>query len=241
MSEISIEDEVLQYCRPGTRWLSSGWRGGYRTDPAVYNVSVPEEWDHVDLDAYGSRRRDRAGFDAPGPTLFTGVDLEHARGARCGSVEAVTTAGISNPAILPMVPDRQAATSESSIGFHPGTVNIILSASEPLTDGALATLLGTAVEAKTATLLAESGITGTTSDAIVVGCDGHRSSDDRTQSGDDKRQPFAGSATTVGTAARACVRESVHASLSSRYAETPSPDETEHGVTTTRRATVFEV
>ncbi|UPM41843.1 adenosylcobinamide amidohydrolase [Halocatena salina] len=245
MSDITIEDGVLQYRRSGTRWLSSGWRGGYRTDPVVYNVSVPEEWDHVDLDAYGKRRCKRAGFDAAGPTLFTGVDLQHTRGARCGSVEAVTTAGISNPATLPIVPTRSTATSESSRGFRPGTVNIILSTSEPLTDGALATLLGTAVEAKTATLLAESDITGTTSDAIVVGCERLRSSDNRTQPDDSDRdrekQPFAGSATAVGTAARACVRESVRASLSSRYAETPSPEETEHGVTTTRRATVFEL
>lgn len=231
MSEITVNDGVLQYQRPGTRWLSSGWRGGYCTNPAVYNVSVPEEWEHVDLDAYGKRRRERAGFDIPGPTLFTGVELQHARGARCGPVEAVTTAGISNPATLPMDPDRTApAPAKTPAEFHPGTINIVLTTSEPLTDGALTTLLGTVVEAKTATLLAKADITGTTTDAVVVGCD----------RGDDK-QPFAGSATTVGATARACVRESVRASLSSRYAETPPPEETEYGATTTRRATVFEI
>lgn len=229
MSEITVNDGVLQYRRPGTRWLSSGWRGGYCTDPAVYNVSVPEEWEYVDLDAYGKRRREQAGFDAPGPTLFTGVELQHARGARCGPVEAVTTAGISNPTMLPLDPDRTvSAPAETPTG--PGTINIVLTTSEPLTDGALTTLLGTVVEAKTATLLAEADVTGTTTDAVVVGCDP-----------DGDKQPFAGSATTVGATARACVRESVRASLSSRYAETPPPEEAEYGATTTRRATVFEI
>ncbi len=255
MSEITVRDGVLQYRRPGTRWLSSGWRGGYHTDPSVYNVSVPEEWEHVDLDAYGKRRRERAGFDTGGPTLFTGVELRHARGARCGPVEAVTTAGISNPATLPMDPPAASPSScETNTEFRPGTVNVVLTTSQPLTDGALATLLGAVVEAKTATLLAVAGVTGTTTDAVVVGCEGRspsgraeqRSASSRPRADnsdrDGDKRPFAGSATTVGAAARACVRESVRASLSSRYAETPPPpEETEHGVTTTRRATVFDV
>lgn len=239
MSEITVNDGVLQYRRPDTRWLSTGRRGGYRADPAVYNVSVPEGWEHVDLDAYGKRRRERAGFDTVGPTLFTGVELRHARGARCGPVKAVTTAGLSNPATLPMDPQPSMSSSAATNTEPPlGTVNIVLTTSLPLTDGALATLLGTVVEAKTATLLAVAGVTGTTSDAVVVGCEAQCASSNPT----DEKRHFAGSATSVGSAARACVRESVCASLASRYPEMPpSAEEAEYGVTTTQRATVFDV
>lgn len=234
MPEITANEGVLQYTHSGARWLSTGWRGGYCVSSAAYNVSVPEQWEEVDLDAYATARRDRAGYDASGPTLFTGVDLEHARGARCHPVEAVVTAGISNPAALPMEPTPD-TTPRTDAKRKTGTVNIILSTTEALTDGALATLLACAVEAKTATLLAETGFPGTTTDAVVVGCN---------QLDQEEKRPFAGSATEVGAAARACVRESIRASLTSRYEETPLPTsvaDAQYGVTTTQRADVFEI
>lgn len=230
MPEITVNEGVLRYVHSKARWLSTGWGGGYRACPAAYNVSVPEQWEEVDLDAYATTRRERAGFDVTGPTLFTGVDLCHARRARCGSVEAVVTAGVSNPAALPMEPsDHPDADSEPTLG----TVNIILSTTKALTDGALATLLACVVEAKSATLLSKTDFPGTTTDAVVVGCDRNGT-----------KQPFAGSATATGAAARACVRESICASLASRYAETPLPEsvaEAQYGVTTTQQADVFEV
>lgn len=231
MPEITVREGVLRYVHSEARWLSTGWDGGYRTSPAAYNVSVPEQWEEVDLDAYATTRRERAGFDATGPTLFTGVDLCHARRARCGSVEAVVTAGVSNPAALPIEPSDQ--PPDTGFEWRPGTVNIILTTSEALTDGALATLLACVVEAKSTTLLSKAEFPGTTTDAVVVGCDRV-----------GKQQPFAGSATAIGAAARACVRESVRASLASRYAETPLPEsvaEAQYGVTTTQQADVFEV
>lgn len=240
MFEITIGESVVQFCRSDgeTRWLSTGWDGGYCTAPAAYNVSVPEGWDEVDLTAYGTARRERAGFDAPGPTLFTGVDLQHARGTRCGPVEAVVTAGVSNPAALPMEP-RPETSENTSSEWTPGTVNIVLGTTEPLTDGALGTLLACAVEAKTATLLAETGFPGTTTDAVIVGCALNPLNDSN-----DTKRPFAGSATAIGAAARACVREGVQASITSRYAETPFPEsvaDAQYGVTTTQCAEVFEV
>jgi adenosylcobinamide hydrolase len=237
MFEVTTNEDVIQFYRPETRWLSTGWDGGYSDGPAAYNVSVPEGWGEVDLDAYAVARRERAGFDALGPSLFTGVDLQHARGTRCGPVEAVVTAGVSNPAALPMEPKSdQADITEDSPDHGPGTVNIIVGTTEALSDGALATLLACVVEAKTATLRHETGFSGTTTDAVVVGCD--------TNGTTDTKQPFAGSATSVGAATRACVREGVRASLTSRYAETPLPEsvaDAPYGVMTTRQAEVFEV
>jgi adenosylcobinamide hydrolase len=243
MFDIIASEGVLQCYRSDskTRWLSTGWDGGYCAGPAAYNVSVPEGWEEVDLSAYGTTRREQAGFDVPGPTLFTGVDLQHARGARCGPVEAIVTAGVSNPAALPMEPESEQEPEQElnpKSNHGPGTVNIILGTTEPLSDGALATLLSCVVEAKAATLLSETDFPGTTTDAVIVGCDLKGVDTNNT------KQPFAGSATPIGAAARACVRESVRASIASRYAETPLPesvDDAHYGVTTTQRAEVFEV
>jgi len=88
-----------------------------------------------------------------------------------------------------------------------------------------------ATEAKTATLLGETGFTGTTTDAVVAACD---------PSGEPA--PFSGSATRVGAAARAAVREAVTASVESRYSDETVADsvaDAEYGVRTDVRADVF--
>jgi adenosylcobinamide hydrolase len=233
MFDVAIWDDVLQLVRPGTTWLSSGWNGGVLDADAAYNISVPEGFQRTDLDAYIDERRASAGFDRTGPALLTGVDLSHARGARCGSVEVVVTAGISNPAALPMNTDATAslgdATEEEA---EPGTVNVIVGTTRSLDDGSLATLLSVAVEAKAATLLAETGFPGTTTDAVIAACDPN--ADEAT---------FAGSGTRIGAAARVCVRDAVRASLRSRYATRALPSSVEdakYGVTTDAQAETFE-
>ncbi|WP_135830675.1 adenosylcobinamide amidohydrolase [Halorussus halobius] len=245
MFETSVRAGVFRAAREGARWLSTGWAGGEWTANAAYNVSVPEGFERDDLGDYLAERRADAGFDEAGPALLTGVDLGHARGARLGPVAAVATAGVSNPAALPMSPsaERADASARSAASDSPGddaspdvgTVNVVVGTERALADGALANLLAVAVEAKTATLLAESGFPGTTTDAVVAGCDPG-----------GERVPFSGSATEVGACARACVRESVRASLDSRYGDgtdaaiPESVADADHGVVTDRRAAVFE-
>jgi adenosylcobinamide hydrolase len=244
----AVAEEVVRLAAPGSRWLATGHDGGYSEAVAAYNVSVPEGFDRTDLATYTRERRERAGFPEPGPTLLTGVDARHARGGRRGPVTVVATAGVSNPATLPVDgtderdPVDGGGDSTGAGGDYegvpevhdggPGTVNLLVHADRALADGALATLLGVVVEAKTATLVARTGFPGTTTDAAVVGC---------RPAGDPAE--FAGSATGVGAAARACVREAVGASLDARYAETALPgsvQDAEHGVATTGRATVFD-
>jgi adenosylcobinamide hydrolase len=224
---------VLRMRYPDARWISTGWNGGFVGSDAAYNVSVPTGFDRTDLDAYVRERRREAGFAEPGPTLLTGVEMRHARGATSGSVTAVVTAGVSNPAALPAT-GEEAATLEGDVGeYDPGTVNVLLATTGGLSDGALASLLGVVVESKTATLLAETGFPGTTTDAAVVGC---RSS--------GEREPFAGSGTPVGAAARACVREALRASLRSRYPDGDFPTslaDAEYGISTDHAAEVFRV
>ncbi|QKG92193.1 adenosylcobinamide amidohydrolase [Halorubrum salinarum] len=251
MFEATVSEGVLRLRRPGTRWLSTGWDGGRSRAAAAYNVTVPEGFDRTDLAAYRDERLARAGFageaddpagegadaaaDAP-PTLFTGVSMEHARAARLGPAVAYATVGLSNPAMLPTAPADAAESREVTEAAEgppgPGTVNLVVGTTRRLAPGAAANLVAVAAEAKAATLLATAGVPGTTSDAVVVADD----------SGGEPTE-FSGSATAVGGAARACVRDAVRASLRSRYpdGDVPGPAaDAEHGVVTDERAEVFD-
>jgi adenosylcobinamide hydrolase len=224
-------DGVLALRRPGTRWLSTGHDGGYRDADAAYNVTVPEGFERTDLERYVADRLAGAGFEAPGPSLLTGVEMRHARCARRGPVLACATAGVSNPAELPMSPGEPGSRTDATDDWRPGTVNLLVGTDRSLGEGALASLLGVVVEAKAATLLDAVGVPGTTSDAAVVG-----------SAPDGEPARFAGSATAVGAAARACVRDALLAGLRSRYPDADPPGsvaEAEYGVRTDRPAAVF--
>lgn len=265
-------DGVLQVHQPRAEWLSSGANGGRIRADCAYNVAVPDGWNRTDLEAYVVERLERAGFSpasGPGrehgrgdgrggsrvlevPSLLTGVEMADVRGARCGPVTAYATAGISNPAALPMEPPGGSlpgageggdATTTTDSADDPassdqppgrGTVNVIVGTTRSLADGALANLLAVAAEAKAATLLAVTGVPGTTTDAIVAGHDPH-----------GEPTQFTGSGTVVGTAARACVREAVRASLEAHYADRDSSPQgaavdAPYGVSTDVEAAVFE-
>ncbi|WP_276270817.1 adenosylcobinamide amidohydrolase [Haloarcula litorea] len=231
MFETTRRDGVAQCRREGARWLSTAWDGGYRPADAVYDVTVPTGFERTDLDAYRAERLGDAGFPV-GPTLLTGVDVAHARVARDGPVAALATVGLSNPAALPMPDEPEESPGRSAADapdWRPGTVNLVVGVERALADGALATLLGTAVEAKAATLARAVGVPGTTSDAALVGC-----------VPDAEPAPFAGSATEVGDAARACVRDAVLASLDARYddGDPPTVEAASFGVVTDRQTDV---
>ncbi|WP_435361202.1 adenosylcobinamide amidohydrolase [Haloarchaeobius sp. DFWS5] len=236
MFESTTSDGVLRLAREATEWLSTGWRGGRSRADATYSISVPEGWHADDLDAYVAERLAQADFERPAgdadscPVLLTGVDLDHARGARCGPVTAYATAGVSNPAALPMDPDGGELPDGSLVA---GTVNVVVGTTRACSPGALSNLVAVAAEAKAATLLDLAGVPGTTSDAVVVASDP-----------DGDPATFSGSATRVGAAARACVRDAVRASFQSRYANLVPPEsvaDAVYGVSTDARAAVFDV
>lgn len=252
MFDATVSEGVLRLSRPGTRWLSTGWDGGRSRGTTAYNVSVPEGFARTDLAAYRDERLARAGFDcgagaedegdaatdrdAP-PTLFTGVEMAHARGAQFGPVVAYATVGLSNPATLPVDPEGAsgscASTTAADRPDRSGTVNLIVGTTRRLAPGAAANLVAVAAEAKAATLLATAGVPGTTSDAVVIG-------DDLT----GEPATFSGSAMPVGNAARVCVRDAVRASLRSRYPDGDVPGaaaDAEHGVVADDRTEVFEL
>ena len=227
MFEYERTDDRLTLTRVGTRWLSNGINGGFASAASAHNLTVQEGFDRTDLATYAADRLEAA---PSGPTLLTGVRQSHARGARAGPVEAIVTAGVSNPAVLPPSGDPTAHPPEGSESrIEPGTVNVFVGTTQALSDSGLTELLATTVEAKTATLLDVVGCTGTTSDAVAVGC-----------APDGDSAAFAGSATPVGNATRICVREALSAALESRYERSPpDPATTTDGIETTGSATVF--
>ncbi|WP_135663423.1 adenosylcobinamide amidohydrolase [Halorhabdus rudnickae] len=234
--ETARSGDVLRIARPDTRWLSTGWDGGFCRADAAYNCTVPEGWDPTDIRADVEQRLDRAGFGAAaGPVLLTGVDQRHARGARAGPVTAVATVGLSNPTTLPLESDGQRVegrTGDADEPPRPGTVNLFVGTTRALTDAGMANLVAVVAQARTATLLELAGFTGTTSDAVVVAYDP-----------DGETAQYTGSATPVGRATRACVREAITASYRSRYGDREPPTsvaDAEHGDATTERAEVFE-
>jgi adenosylcobinamide hydrolase len=228
--ETARRDGIARLRRAGARWLSTAWDGGYCDSDAAYNVTVPTGFDRTDLDDYREQRLADAGFPV-GPTLLTGVEMRHARVATSGPVTVLATAGLSNPAVLPVGGDgatAQQRESDESRPWRPGTVNIIVGVDRALDEGALATLLATVVEAKAATLLSAVDVPGTTSDAVIVGTD-------------PSAEPaeFAGSATEVGAAARACTRDAVVSSLDARYDDgPPAPETAAYGVVTDRQTDI---
>jgi adenosylcobinamide hydrolase len=243
--EATVRDGVCRLVRPGARWLSTGARGGLAEADAAYNVTVPDDWPRTDLGRYAARRIDRASLPAPapavdgdgdgddrpqgaGPVLFTGVAQRHARRARLDGVEAVVTAGLSNPARLPVPDAADCAPTDDGAGRAgpgPGTVNVVLATDRALAPGALANLVAVVAEAKAATLLALAGVPGTTTDAVAVATD---------PAGEPAR--FSGSATAVGSAARVCVRDALAAALAARGGTVADPDD--GGVVEHRRAAV---
>lgn len=256
-----LADGVCRFYRPAgaTRFLSTGFDGGRCVADAAYNVTVPDGWGEAglrDLGAYVADRVAAAALDGePGaagtagtaadrdpPALLTGVDQRHARIARLDGATVLATAGVSNPAALPVAALTEATTrtrGAAVAGDDPppaGTVNLLVGVDRPLDPGALANLVAVAAEAKAATLLATAGFPGTTSDAIVVGSP-------PAAADDTDPAPFSGSATPVGSAVRSCVRDAVRSSLVSRYGVDlegvpASVADAEHGVVTERSAAV---
>lgn len=209
MFNVTPNKGVLQLAYPRSEWVSSGWDGGFTTADAAYNISVPTNWEHTDLDTYAENRRNKSGFSSPGPTLFTGVSVQHAYAATVTDVTVIATAGLSNPTTIPEDTD---VSPSSEDGQPAGTVNLLIAVDQHLSEHALLEILSGAVEAKTLTLYRETGIPSTTTDAVIAGCSSH-----------GPQNQFAGSATELGAATRICTRDAILASLQSHYPDQEYP------------------
>lgn len=234
MSEVTLGGDWSRLAIPGGRWLDTGVAGGLSRADCAVNLTVPTDFDRRDLEAYVTERCESASVDPDGPALLTAVEQADARGARAGTVTVVATAGLSNPASLPVPAPAEREDTYEGIDESPppGTVNLLVGTTRSLDDRGLAAALAAAVEAKTATLESLVGFSGTTSDAVAIGADPG-----------GETTTFVGSSTGFGANLRACVREAVSASLDATYADGEVPPDVEaaaHGTQTTRSATVFE-
>ncbi|WP_128905337.1 adenosylcobinamide amidohydrolase [Halorubrum amylolyticum] len=269
MFDATVREGVLRLRRPETRWLSTGWDGGRSRGDAACNVSVPEGFDRTDLGAYRDERLARAGMQTDGdpPTLFTGVAMEHARGARLGPVVAYATVGLSNPATLPVGPagaandddagdperDDDAGDPERDDDAGDPERDDDASTAAPAEEppqrpGTVNLIVGTTrrlADGAAANLVAVAAEAKAATLLATAGVPGTTS--DAVIVGDDptgEPAAFSGSATPVGAAARVCVRDAVRASLRSRYPDGDTPGsaaDAEHGVVADDRAEVFEL
>nr|WP_246335241.1 adenosylcobinamide amidohydrolase [Spinactinospora alkalitolerans] len=156
---------------PGWRMVASGVLGGGIGDRSyVVNAQVDGDYRRTDPARHLSEIAAAAGESGRGVGMLTAADVERARFAVDGGVEAVATVGLGRPTWAAAEPELDEARIGASPPVQrPGTINIIVAVPAPLSDAALVNAATTATEAKVQALL-EAGYpcTGTASDAVCV-------------------------------------------------------------------------
>jgi adenosylcobinamide hydrolase len=147
--EYAILDRVL-VLKGNFEALSSGVDGGRRAVKNILNIQVPYDFSHDDPKSYIEKIAASMGLDRDYFALLTAVEMKNVQILSDVCVTVFVTAGLTNPSSF-------------------GTINIIVISSETLSEGAIATTIITATEAKARALI-DKGLqfTGTTSDAVVV-------------------------------------------------------------------------
>jgi adenosylcobinamide amidohydrolase len=173
--------------QPGPGWtmMSSGvLGGGLGAREWVLNAQVPGWYRRTDPAAHLAELAAGLGLDGPGVGLLTAAQVTEIVQRDDEGVQAAATVGIRVPtwaAAPDGVPDpelapirgldrgREGPGQAPAGGWHPGTINIVVSVPVPLTPAAFVNAVVTATEAKSQAVI-EAGFpgTGTASDAICV-------------------------------------------------------------------------
>ena len=180
------------YLRDGTliirgrfRAASTGIDGGIGTVSTLLNHSVPPAWDHRDPGRDLMTIIARNGLPPDFYGLITAVEMKNLCVFQYDFITAFITAGIRNH-------------DEGG----PGTINIIITSREGMTDSALLGSIITATEAKVLSLEQNGyGLTGTPTDAVIVASEG------------DPVHQYAGPVTAVGRRIRETVSFGVAAAM----------------------------
>lgn len=163
-------DGVLSWDVPPGWWaISSASVGGGLLQPRwVLNAGVGDGFARTDLAAWAEEVATTLGLDGPGCALLTAADVSQVQHAQHHGVTVWATVGVTKPT-WPHDPRARSWRGAP----EPGTVNIVVALTAPLTASALVQAVGTVTEAK-AQVLVRSGVpgTGTASDAVVVLCPG---------------------------------------------------------------------
>ena len=168
--------------------ISTGINGGQRRVRSVVNHEVSRHFNNDDPVEYLDQVAASAGADTPYFGFLTAVQMKNLCVVRDPYVTAFITAGISNPCHDPGVP---------------GTINVLLVVHGLMTEGALASAIITATEAKAKTLF-EMGFdfTGTTTDAVAV-----LTEERKTPVCEAPCYEYSGTATTIGHSIYRCVKK----------------------------------
>jgi adenosylcobinamide amidohydrolase len=185
--EAAAKPLAMALWRPGPGWtmMSSGvLGGGLGAREWVLNAQVPGWYGRTDPAAHLAELAAGLGLDGPGVGLLTAAQVTELVQRDDEGVQAVATVGIRVPtwaAGPDGVPDpelapirgldrgREGPGQAPAGGWHPGTINIVVSVPVPLTPAAFVNAVVTATEAKSQAVI-EAGFpgTGTASDAICV-------------------------------------------------------------------------
>jgi adenosylcobinamide amidohydrolase len=137
--------------------------GGLGIRRWIVNAQVPASYARRDPDHHLGKLGVSLGLPGRGVGMLTAADVRQHGVATDGGVGVVATVGLTHP-VLAAAPDgaRQPLV---------GTINIVVSVPERLTDSALVNAVSTATEAKVQAL-SELGFdaTGTATDAVCVLC-----------------------------------------------------------------------
>jgi adenosylcobinamide hydrolase len=185
--------------------LSTGMDGGRRRVGAVLNHEVGLDFNEDDPLGYMDKVASGLGVERPYFSFMTAVHMVNLCVMRDQQVTAFITAGISNPCHDPSVP---------------GTINIILVIHGRMSEGAMASAIITATEAKTKTLF-DMGFdfTGTTTDAVAV-----LSEERSTTACEPASFEYSGTATEIGQSIYRCVKKGVDEGIKRQHSAAGSED-----------------
>jgi len=165
------------FIRGAFRAASTGINGGIRDVLSLVNHTVPAGGGHEDPQKELERITALEGIDHDFFGLLTAVPIEQCCILQYDFVSVFITAGVRREPL-----------------GNAGTINIIICSSEGMEDAALLETIMVASEAKAEALQAmDLPLTGTPSDAVIIGCEG------------SKQHQYAGRITDIGMR----VRESV--------------------------------
>jgi len=149
-------DTSTLFIRGNFRAASTGIAGGIRSVSTIINQTVPAGWSHEDPEKELEFIAAGSGIDRGFFGLLTAVPVQQCCILQYDYVTVFITAGVRRE------PPANA-----------GTINIIVCSNEGMEDAALLETIMVATEAKVEALLAIGlPLTGTPTDAVIVGCEG---------------------------------------------------------------------
>jgi adenosylcobinamide hydrolase len=159
---------VWQFSNPMRAISSSTIGGGISRVGWVINVTVDDTYARMDPADHLAEIADRLGLTGPGVAMMTAVNVNARQSASHERAITCATVGVRRPV---WAAARNAVDKLTVDPNAPGTINLIASVPQLLSDAALVNAVATITEAKVQALL-DSDVpgTGTASDAICVLC-----------------------------------------------------------------------